>query len=86
MKAGFSKQFEKQYTKLRPRTKLRFQQQLDIFMSDSYDNRLSNHPLRGKYTGYRSINITGDYRAVYKMANQSTVRFVAIGTHSQLYR
>lgn len=86
MKVGFSKQFEKQYTKLLPRAKLRFQQQLDTFMNDAYDSRLLNHPLRGKYTGYRSINITGDYRAVYKMANETTVRFVAIGTHSQLYR
>ena len=37
------------------------------------------------FTGYRSINITGDLRAVYKFINEEECIFVIIDTHSNLY-
>jgi mRNA-degrading endonuclease YafQ of YafQ-DinJ toxin-antitoxin module len=38
-----------------------------------------------KYLGYRSINITGDVRALYTVKEGALILFVFIGTHSQLY-
>ncbi|PIP31366.1 hypothetical protein COX24_04015 [bacterium (Candidatus Gribaldobacteria) CG23_combo_of_CG06-09_8_20_14_all_37_87_8] len=46
---------------------------------------LNNHPLRGNYVDYRSINITGDLRAVFKLINENEAIFVRVGTHSELY-
>lgn len=60
-------------------------EQLSVFITDPLDYRLSNHPLTGEWAGCRSINITGDIRAVYKQIDKHTVRFTAIGSHSELY-
>jgi len=45
---------------------------------------LNNHSLSGEWRGYRSIDITGDIRAVYRIENEINL-FVAIGSHNQLY-
>lgn len=53
-------------------------------MRDMGDPRLRSHALRGDYKDYRSINVTGDWRAIYRMVGE-TALFIALGTHSQLY-
>ncbi len=54
-------------------------------MSDPFHPLLNNHPLAGRWTGYRSINITGDYRAIYELIEEDLAYFVTIDTHSNLY-
>jgi addiction module RelE/StbE family toxin len=85
MKIRFHKNFEKQYKKLKEAQKEKTQERLILFLESPHDPVLGNHPLKGKYTGYRSINITGDLRAVYKFINEQECIFVAIDTHSNLY-
>ena len=46
---------------------------------------LENHPLQGKYNGFRSISITGDFRVLYDPVNHELAHFILIGTHSELY-
>ena len=53
-------------------------------MSDEFDPILNNHALKGKYLGYRSINITGDLRVLYKKEGNMMI-FTVIDTHSNLY-
>jgi len=55
-------------------------------LNDSMNQLLSNHALTGRWDGYRSINISGDLRAVYEMIDKDMVYFVAFGSHSQLYK
>ena len=86
MKIIFHKNFEKQYGKLRPSEREQFKERRDIFVEDEFNPILHNHALKGKFTGYRSINIAGDLRVVYKSVGTHTVMFVAIDTHSNLYR
>jgi len=45
---------------------------------------LRDHQLKGKYKQYRSINITGDYRALYLLRGDEAI-FDVVDTHSQLY-
>ena len=74
--------------KLDVRIRKSFKKRLEIFIKDPYNPQLNNHPLKRNYLGYRSIDITNDWRAVYseKSENQETVAFfVDIGTHRQLY-
>lgn len=63
---------------------------LDMFVSNPKHPLLRDHALSGIYEGYRSINITGDWRALYKIVEpiieDSFIVFVDLGTHSQLYR
>lgn len=60
-----------------------------MLTEDFYHPILRNHPLRGNYRGYNSINITGDWRALFSIdcdyANNIRIIFKLIGTHSQLY-
>lgn len=85
MRIILHKNFIKQYKKLRLNKKRRFQECRDIFLTDPYEPILNNHPLRGAYKGYRSINVGGGLRVVYELINEDTAYFVAIDSHSKLY-
>ena len=85
MKVKLHSNFEKQFAKLRMNEKKQAKDRLVRFVSEPFSPELRNHPLKGKYRGYRSINITGDLRAVYKNAGKDEAVFVAIGSHSELY-
>ena len=85
MKIIFHKNFERKYKKLPKNLKLKTKERNSLFMIDQYNPVLNNHALHGKYLGYRSFNITGDMRLIYKLLNKDTVLFSDIGTHSDLY-
>ncbi len=84
MKITFSNDFIKQTEKLAPKLKVRLYDQITLFNNNPLNPKLRNHALKGKYSDFRSINITGDYRALY-LQREDEVVFVKIGTHSQLY-
>lgn len=76
--------FLKQYKKLRESKKKKFKERRDLFLQNELNPTLNNHSLKGKYQGFRSINVTGDLRAIYKKNNDEAL-FVAIDSHSNLY-
>jgi addiction module RelE/StbE family toxin len=91
LKVRYSKQFEKDFLRAPQKVQLAFRKRRELFQLDQNHPQLRNHALTGKYKGLRSINITGDWRALY--AEQSKDRaieiialFHAIGTHSKLYK
>ncbi len=75
----------KQLRKVPLEIKKAFRDRLELFLLDPYDPLLRNHDLVGNFKGHRSININGDWRAIFKESEEAIV-FVALGTHSQLYR
>ncbi len=81
----FHKDFAKDFKKLPSKTKKKFQDRLTLFEKDEFQLVLNNHALKGIYQGYRSINVTGDIRAIYKKSSENTI-FVKIGSHSKLYK
>ena len=85
MKIIFHKNFEKQYVKLSEGLKNKVKARIAIFQGEQYNIILNNHALHGKFTGYRSINATGDIRIIYKMVDNNSVIFTDIGSHSKLY-
>jgi len=76
--------FKKWHTKLPIKIKQKFEEKLKLFLTNSFDRTLNNHPLHGEYDGCNSINVTGDYRAIYFMDGDIAV-FIRIGTHSELF-
>ncbi len=86
MKIVYSKQFLKSVSKLQPKIKDKLADRIELFANDPTDKQLRNHPLNTPHKGCYSINITGDYRAIYYLADYQTALFTHIGTHSQLYR
>ena len=76
--------FEKTFKKIPEKIKNQFKDRLRLFLVDPYNEALNNHYLSGKYRDFRSINVSGDYRALFKIENQ-VIKFYFIGTHAQLY-
>ncbi len=85
MEIKFSANFSKQYRKANKKIRKAFYQRLQLFKQDSHHPLLRNHSLVGGYRRYRSINITGDWRAIY-LEEGKLVIFEMLGKHSQLYR
>jgi addiction module RelE/StbE family toxin len=84
MIVSYSKNFIKQSKKLAPKIKVKLLDRISTFIENPLDISLRNHMLKGKYKEYRSIDITGDVRALY-IQNGNEVIFDYVGTHSQLY-
>jgi addiction module RelE/StbE family toxin len=89
MKISYGKKFSKQYAKAPAQIKNSFTQKIRLFLENPYNPILNNHVLTGKLHGQRSINITGDWRAIYKefKSEDGEIRiiFELLGTHSELY-
>ena len=86
MKIDYSAKFIKQFQKCPNDIRIKFKERLGIFKTNKFDIVLHNHGLSGKYKNCQSINITGDWRAIYTEYDSDTILFVAIGTHRQLYK
>lgn len=77
--------FEKQLAKLSKNLRAQVHERVRLLVVDSTHPLLNDHKLGPPYEGYRSINITGNYRLVYKRIDEDTYYLRAIGTHHQLY-
>lgn len=85
MEIFLHKTFKKKYRKLQPNEKKKFKERGNLFLKNPFHPILNNHSLHGKYTGYNSINITGDLRAIFKLIGPNMVLFIDIDTHTNLY-
>ena len=84
MNIAYSKNFIKLSKKLSPNVRKKLIQRVSLFSTNPLGSQLRDHPLKGKYKQYRSIDITGDYRALYLLDGDEAI-FNIVGTHSQLY-
>lgn len=88
MKRQYDPAFIKTLNKLDIRIRKSFKKRIAIFAKNPLDPQLNNHKLRDKYQGYRSIDITADFRAIYEELNKSDepiAYFFLIDTHRKLY-
>lgn len=90
MKIKFAKKFVKEYERTGFKIRKAVKERIDLFNKEPFHPKLRNHPLSGKYSGYRSINITGDWRAIFlvleEAGSETIIFFEMLGTHSQLYK
>ncbi len=88
MKRQYNPAFIKTLKKIDVRIRNSFKEKIVIFAKNPYDPNLNNHKLKQDYFGYRSIDITNNYRAHYKQIKEEgemVAYFVTIGTHEELY-
>jgi addiction module RelE/StbE family toxin len=90
MSIKYSTTFKKQYKKAPRKIQEKVKERISLFVQNPTNQLLNNHALIGKFQGCRSINITGDWRAVYsvrqKPQSKQEYYFELVGTHSQLYK
>lgn len=84
MNVAYSKAFIKQAKKLDSSLRQKLFKSIETFTVNPTHPSLRNHQLKGKYKLYRSINITGDVRAI-NLQQENGAIFDAVGTHSELY-
>ena len=85
MKIELHRKFLKAYVRQPKKIREKFKEKRNLFIRDSLHPLLNNHTLTGEYKGCRSINITGDIRAIFYVKPDSSVVFINIGSHSELY-
>ena len=59
---------------------------INLFEKNPNDTRLSNHALTKKMKGKWAFSITDDIRIVYKWISKTTILFLSIGPHEQVYK
>ena len=85
MEIVYKKKFIRQYAKLPVKIQKKFDEQVALFRNNLLDRRLNIHKLQGDKKPLISMNVTGDYRALFIWETEERVRFHEIGTHSELY-
>ena len=88
MKILFDNGFYRKYKKLNVRIQKSIDKSIRSFRKNPLAPQLHNHALREPYLGYKSINITDDYRAFYKeriIGEEKVTYFELLGTHRELY-
>lgn len=85
MELSFTNKFKKQLKKIPQSAQISFEERVRLFVVDPTNRVLRVHPLKGKYVGYWSMNVTGDIRALYRRDGDTVIIFALIGTHSSLY-
>lgn len=87
MKVEYSRDFKKHFQKrILSNSSLtsRFDERFELFLNDSKNPLLKDHPLKGNKIGLRAFSITGDIRVIYQIIGE-TIYFFDIGTHNQVY-
>jgi len=85
LNATYSKNFKKSLKKKDKFIQEKVRERIRLLREDPSNVLLNNHKLHGEYGGCNSINITGDFRVVFKYLNENQVVFLDIGTHTELY-
>ncbi len=83
-----SKSFLKSYLKLTKKLQNKTDSTLITFSKNPFEKKLENHALNWEYEWCRSLNITWDYRIVFRELSDWKYEFIEllkIWTHSQLY-
>lgn len=86
MKIFLHRNLVRKYKKLSKKLQNQVKERRNLFVQNQYDPLLNNHALQGQWAGYRSINITGDVRIIYRLLREDVALFVDIDTHSNLYK
>ncbi len=84
----YAKRFRGQYRKADKEVRVAFSQTLELFIEEPNHPMLRNHPLKEKFAGLLSIDVTDDWRAVFKeeqSGKQQVITFHMLGTHKELY-
>ena len=80
----YTKSFTKDKAKLPKQLQIKLFERLELFLKDSSHPLLKDHDLNPPWQGYKSINITGDIRLIYRQEG-SFYRLARVGSHSELY-
>ncbi len=83
------KLFDKSYSKLSEKLKIKVKETLILFGKNYFDKKLNNHALKWDFIGLRSMNVTADYRIIFRELSDGKyeiIELMKVWTHSELYK
>lgn len=82
----FHKNFDKKYSRLNVKLKIKVDAAIHTFQNNPFDQALRNHPLKGNLGGKRSLYVAGDMRIIFEEIDDYViVHLLDVGTHNQVY-
>ena len=84
IRVDFTNLFNQQRKNAPLEIKTAFLEAFELFLENPNHIALRNHVLTGKYSGIHSIDVTEDWRVLYKVEPDRII-FVELGTHEELY-
>lgn len=88
MEFSVKPRYKKSYKKLPHSLQRKVDERLILFSKNPFNAILRNHWLRWPREGYRSVNISWDYRLIFQELSDGTyelIELVDVWSHSQLY-
>lgn len=85
MKLVLKKRFKKHLQKFSLKIQKKSQERLMILIENPNAKSLRRHALKGKYSDYESIDVTGDVRIIIQPQTGEIIDIYDIGTHAELY-
>lgn len=85
---NYTSLFNKQRKAAPLEIKIAFRETLELFLDNPLHPQLRNHSLKEEYSGYNSIDVTDNWRALFKVRESETqtiITFHILGTHEELY-
>lgn len=80
-----SSRFDKRYSKLSKKLKEVVKEKEVVFRADPFHPSLKTHKLHGEEKDAWAFSINHKYRIKFLFLNNTTVLFLDIGTHDELY-
>jgi len=81
MKIFYHSKFKQQFKKLPKEVKSLAIKKEKIFRINPFDLRLKTHKLHAELSEFWAFSINYRYRIIFDCADESTVRFYAVGKH-----
>jgi len=88
LRIEFSPLFDKKLRTLPKDIIIAFKSTLEVLRETPNNSSLRRHFLKEKYAGYQSVDVTEDYRVIFREENRESlviIKFHIIGTHEELY-
>lgn len=82
----YSREFEKQASKLEPRLQKKLATQLGLLAENHYDPRLHTKSLSEPFIGILSFRITRDWRVTFHLASSDTICLLEVKHRKDIYR
>ena len=86
MKIDYTAKFEKRYSELPKKIKVRTEKQEKIFRGNPFHPSLHTEKLSPKFKEVWSFRIDKKYRTIFQFINKDKVVFLNIGHHNWIYR
>ena len=88
-KSKISKSFKKDVEKARRQKKdleLLSKVMHTLLSEKSLDPIFQDHPLKGRWSGYRDCHVTSDWVLIYRiLTEEQIIKFERLGSHSELF-